>query len=200
MDKIGDRARALVTSAGGSPQKRANSSVQRVLDERMSLSEAIEAATRIVVCYPNGGREAGKSYLGALAHTLASYPRQVALRCAERGSGVVSECKFLPTVADLIAWCERAVAPLHGDFDRGKRLEEQFKIRAEYERDQAERLNRLSVDELKEKYGDWTKDLRGGEEKPSPFPAEPRQIDASEIVISPFLVEAIRRARAGEPA
>ena len=53
------------------------SSVQRVLSERMILSEAIDAAVAIIGGYPNGGANAGDSYIGALASTLMGHPRQV---------------------------------------------------------------------------------------------------------------------------
>jgi hypothetical protein len=150
MDAIGSAAKALATSAAGSPMKRGNSSLQRVLDARMMLSEAIEAATRIVERYPNGGANAGKGYIGALAETLAGYPRQVAVACVGV-KGISAECKFLPTVADVIAWCERAVEPLRRDRDRELRVERQLVERQEFE---APRRARLTYGELKSKYGD----------------------------------------------
>lgn len=126
MEMIGDQAKALATLRAVSPQTRASSKIQRVLTERMSLSEAIEAAGAIVDCYPNGGTSASRGYIGALAATLASYPRQVALRCADHHMGIVRECKFLPTVADIVAWCERETAPLWNSADREKRIERQI--------------------------------------------------------------------------
>lgn len=92
----------------------------------MSLSDAIEAATRIVDCYPNGGINAGKSYIGALAATLVSYPRQVALGCADRVRGVTRGCRFLPTVSDIVAWCERNVEPLYRQAEREQRIAAQI--------------------------------------------------------------------------
>ena len=156
MDKIDSGAKALVTSLGASPQKRESSKIQRVLDERMSLSEAIEAAGAIVDCYPNGGASASRGYIGALAAILATYPKQVALNCADRARGVTRECKFLPTVADIVVWCERETAPFYRQAESLDRRAAQFADRAEFEKQQTlERKKRLNLDELKEKYGDW---------------------------------------------
>lgn len=128
MDLFTPVGKALSNVATSSPSKRASSSVQRVLNERMTLSEAIEAVTEMIGRYANGGAQAGDSYIGALAATLCSYPRQVAMRCASR-TGVTAQCKFLPTDADVIAWCERDTAPLYRDAEREYRLKEQFELR-----------------------------------------------------------------------
>jgi hypothetical protein len=98
----------------------------------MTLSEAIEAATAIVDCYPNGGRDAGKAYLGALAAILGKYPRSVALKCADPLYGITVECKFLPTVADVVKWCERKAEPLYRDYEREKRTAAQLAERKHF--------------------------------------------------------------------
>lgn len=113
------------SSGNGSIEPRAKLSVKRVLSERMTLSDTIRAANAIVQCYPNGGQAAGKGYIGALAATLGSYPKQIADRCASR-KGIIVECKFLPTVADIVAWCERATAPLYAQSAREGRIELQL--------------------------------------------------------------------------
>lgn len=121
----------------------------------MTLSESIEAATSIVDRYPNGGKSAGKSYLGALAATLASYPKQVATKCADL-KGISADCQFLPTVADIIAWCERNTEPLRQQRSAELRRADQLEARARFEQEQiAERSKHLTINELKEKYGDW---------------------------------------------
>src|SRR5580704_1453201 len=107
MDTQNRDNRTLQTARTTSPTSYAKRSVQRLLDERMSLSEAIDAAGLIIGAFPNGGANAGDSYIGALAATLGSYPRSVAKRCADHVHGVSRDCKFLPTVADIVAWCER---------------------------------------------------------------------------------------------
>jgi hypothetical protein len=96
----------------------------------MSLSEAIEAATAIIACYPNGGANAGDGYIGALTATLASYPKQTALHCADPRRGIVRQCKFLPTVADMVAWLDDMSKSLYRQYDREQRVEQQMVDRA----------------------------------------------------------------------
>lgn len=70
-------------------------------------------------------------------------------------------------------------------------------MREAFEREQTvERAARLSVAELKAKYGDWTKDFGG---KVEPAPAEPHCIEASEITISPYLQAALKRKKDERP-
>lgn len=148
----------------------------------MMLSEAIEAATTILDCYPNGGAQAGDSYIGALAATLAEYPKSVAQRCADRKTGIARECKFLPTVADIVAWCERETEPLRRQHSADLRLKQQFRIRDEFENEQgAGRQRRLTIDELKEKYGDWRDDWRSPGTKARELCEQARQRLVSEI-------------------
>ena len=150
-NSTGDQGKALATSPAAWPRKRESSNVQRGLLDRMTISEGIEAAGRIIGAYPNGGRDAGQSYIGAIAETLASYPRQVATACAARVNGVTRDCKFLPTVSDIVAWCERKTEPLQRTAEREQRIAAQLASRSA---DEIQRDRRLSYDELKAKYGD----------------------------------------------
>ena len=130
----------------------------------MSLSEAIEAAGKIIRCYPNGGANAGDGYIGALAATFAGYPKQVARECANTPRGVVAECKFLPTVADVVSWCERHSKSLYGEFDRQRRTEEQISQREE---------PRAKPDNGKKKYsyGEFLEWAKTNNAKPRPIGA-----------------------------
>jgi hypothetical protein len=123
--------------------------IRRTLNDHMGTSEGIEAAARIVDAYPNGGRDAGKSYIGALAAVLVSYPRQTATACADRVNGITRDCKFLPTVADIVAWCERKTDPLRHAAEREERITAQLEQREEIKRN-----GRPTYDEMKTKYGD----------------------------------------------
>lgn len=191
MDAIGDVTKALATRGAGSLSKPASSSLRRALDDRMTVSESIEAATRIVEAYPNGGRGAGEGYLGALAAMLGSYPRSVALRCADRVNGIVRACKFLPTPADIVAWCEKATEPLRDRCEHEIRVSRQLSERAANERlETDDRPCRLTIDELKAKYGDWNLDARASERRRS---FSVRNVDASELTVSPYLREALAR-------
>ena len=113
----------------------------------MTISEAIEAANKIIRAFPNGGNGAGQGYIGALAATLGSYPKSVALRCADPVRGVTRDCRFLPTVADIVGWCERETAPLYRQAASAVRIAEQLELR-EQERPSAESCARVEAMKL----------------------------------------------------
>jgi hypothetical protein len=158
-------------SDSASISKPSISKLQKLLDERIDLTEAIKLATQITSSYPDSGRIT-ETYLGAIASILQDYPASVARRCANKG--IVLVCKFLPTVADIVTYCEGFTQPLYKQTETLMRRAQQFKEREDYEKRQAERPKRLSIQELKEKYGDWTnawQPVPGAEDKYKP-PAE----------------------------
>lgn len=110
-----------------------NSSVIRALDDRLSVSEAIEVVRAIIEKYPHGGKDAGRGYIGSLAAILGSYPRSISVRAPDPLRGVVAECDFLPTPSRLLKWCEAAVAPLREDAEREMKLARQLEERAQRE-------------------------------------------------------------------
>jgi hypothetical protein len=103
-----------------------------VLDDRILLSEAIEAVGRMIRGYPNS-KDAPKSYIGALSELLMKYPRVVAMACADPFQGVARETRFLPTPADVIGFCEKRVAPLYADADREARETRQLNDRDDWQ-------------------------------------------------------------------
>jgi hypothetical protein len=109
------------------PTRRENSNVKQALKDRLLISEAIVAVGRMIRGYANSG-QAGKAYIGAMADLLMRYPREVALRCVEP-FGVPKETRFLPTPADVIAWCEKAVRPMHEEAEREDSFAEQLALR-----------------------------------------------------------------------
>lgn len=130
MDNLG---KALATLRQNSPTKRENSNLQRALGDRLLLSEAIDLVGKLVRAYPNGGANADKGYIGTLAALLCEFPKQVALRCADPIRGVTRETKFLPTVSDVVAWCERETEPLRRDVDREQRVAKQIEAREKWD-------------------------------------------------------------------
>ena len=147
--------KALLSVGANSLNGRANSSVQRALDDRLTLSEAIDAATTIIGHYPHS-QNVGDSYIGALAANLGRFPKSIALQCTDAAEGVAKECKFLPTVADVVTWCDKRTGPLRVQVDRAERVVKQLADRAEFEHEQTTvRARHMTVLELKERYGDW---------------------------------------------
>lgn len=83
-------------------------SLRLALAERLLPSEGMDAVQRLLACYPQSVRsEATGGYLGALAAVLCDYPKSIALECCDPRKGVARDTKFLPTVADIVAFCER---------------------------------------------------------------------------------------------
>lgn len=103
------------------------------MDDRLLLSEALDAVSRLIRGYANGA-QAGKSYLGAIAETLMHYPKSVALACADPYRGVVLQSpEFLPSQGKIIAWCEKRCASMYEEADRDDRIEKQLDAREQWQ-------------------------------------------------------------------
>ena len=126
------------------------------LTDRLSLSEAIDVVGQMLRGYSNG-RQVPDSYIGALAEVLAQYPRCVASYAGDLVRGVARETRFLPTPADVIAWCEREAAHLHRivlrDNEHQALLRQQQERADEAEKVAAARKARPTYDDMKAKYG-----------------------------------------------
>jgi hypothetical protein len=105
------------TSPRNSLTSYAPANVRRALTDRVIGSEAIELVAKLLTCWPNANDDS-KGYIGALAAVLQDYPRCVAVKCVDPRQGVPRETKFQPTVADLVAWCEREVEGMRRIVDR----------------------------------------------------------------------------------
>lgn len=151
-------SKALATSRVILPNRRDPQSVRQALSDRLNLSEAIEIVGVILDCYPNGGRDATRGYIGALAAVLAQYPRCVTSFAGDPHKGVPRETRFLPTPADVIAWCEREVADLRGIVERDdyhREIRERMKRREEEANSiEAQRKTRPTLQQMKDKYGE----------------------------------------------
>lgn len=102
--------------------------------DRLMLSEALEAVSKMVDAYPNGRASITDSYIGNMAALLCKYPRMIALRCANPISGVVTKTRFIPTVADVVEWCEPLTADMSRTVGREDAIAKQLAERAEWER------------------------------------------------------------------
>lgn len=151
-------AKLLATSQTGLQTKHDSSSLRQALADRVGLSEAIELVGMLIRRYPNGGGNAGKDYIGGLANVLMHYPRSVVLRCHDPMEGVPRDVKFLPTPSDVIAWCERQTDQMRGPVEREDRdtriLREMRERREEGDRWDADRAQRPTLAELKQKHGE----------------------------------------------
>lgn len=122
----------LGTALGNLQSKSGNASVRRASDDRMTLSEAIEAVGLMIDCYPQGRAQLTDSYIGNIAALLCEYPRGVAMECIDPRRGVMRETKFLPTVADIVQWCEPRATREHTFVDRSAQAEQQIADRRKW--------------------------------------------------------------------
>lgn len=95
------------------------------------MPEAIEAIGYLLGAYP--GKQAPDSYIGTLAALLCKYPKQVAIECTDPLRGVARKCKFMPTVADVVAWCEPETDRIYRHVARENLIEQQRLERSERE-------------------------------------------------------------------
>lgn len=95
------------------------------LDERVTLSEAIEIAAKIAGSYATS-RSISDTYLGAIASVLCSYPASIARRAHLCPGGVPAEYVTLPSPAQVIRWCEENVQPLRRRVARDERVARQL--------------------------------------------------------------------------
>jgi hypothetical protein len=121
------------------------------------MSEAVTIVSKMVGRYPNGGAQAGRGYIGGLASVLVNYPAVIARKSHDPFYGVPRECKFLPTPADVIAWCERETAALRRPVelaDREAEARARLKTLAdEQETLAAQRKLRPTLKQIHDKYG-----------------------------------------------
>lgn len=102
------------------------------------MPEAIEAVGKMIDgAFPNARKNAGNSYIGTLAALLITYPKSIAVRCIDPIHGVARTTTFLPTVANVVTWCERSLDTMERIVDFDARSEQQFRERDEF--DQYER-------------------------------------------------------------
>jgi hypothetical protein len=113
------------------PIKREKLSVQVELDDRLTLSEAIDLVCKMLRGFPNR-HQADNAYIGAVAQLLMDYPRSVAIACTHHKNGIVADVKFMPVPADIIAWCEKRTEPLRRIADWNSKAEIQLRETEEW--------------------------------------------------------------------
>jgi hypothetical protein len=122
--------------------------VRQASADRLTLSEAIDAVGRMIDAYPNGRAAITDSYIGNMAALLCQYPRVVALLCANPIKGVATKTTFIPTVAEVVKFCEPLTADLLRSVARENRIKEQLDERDRVEAERAQ-CPKQTLDELK---------------------------------------------------
>src|SRR5262245_38337943 len=78
--------------------------------------EATKAIFRIKDCYPNSGGQS-KEYFLNLIGIAETYPVEVIRRMADLRHGLPAKLKFIPTVADIVQFCDELVKPHVNKFE-----------------------------------------------------------------------------------
>ena len=128
-----DKQIPVPISPSSLPMRLESSSVKQAYTDRMMLSEAIEAVAKLISAYPTTASKVEKSYIGTMAALLCQYPRSAATKCADPLRGVARTTKFLPTVADVVAWCEQPLESMTRIVDFEDRSARQLRERREQE-------------------------------------------------------------------
>ncbi len=140
--------RTQVTAQGSSLSWPAKGKLRQALSDRLLLSEAIDAVAKMVDAYPNGRASITDSYIGSMANLLCQYPRLIALQCTDPARGVPRKTKFIPTIADVVEWCEPLTADMHKTVAHEDAIAVQLAEREEWERGPAERPKQ-TIEELR---------------------------------------------------
>lgn len=79
---------------------------REVLISSTSPRAGLEAAKRLIGCYPHARPPDPEMYIGALASVLVQYPLGLVDECCDPRRGLAREREFPPTVACVVDWCE----------------------------------------------------------------------------------------------
>lgn len=77
-----------------------------------SPQAALALAEKLIGCWPHAKPPDPKTYMAAVAATLAGYPLKIAQDCCDPRTGLAREREFPPTVAAIVAWCDPVLADL----------------------------------------------------------------------------------------
>src|SRR6188768_1905198 len=113
----------------GLPTNGPAANMQQAFTARLTMQEAIAAVGKMLNAYPNARDGIRDGYMGTIAALLCQYPRGVASDCANPINGVCRETKFLPTVAEVVAWCEKRQGTMARTVEYEHRSYRQFRER-----------------------------------------------------------------------
>lgn len=119
-----DEMRQLPSVRPDSWSERRSTKPATILDSRVTLSDALAIAGKIIASYP--GRKVEDSYIGAIADALMSYPAAVVHRAHKVPGGIPACVDHMPNVTDVIAWCESETAPLRRQVAYEQRIKQQL--------------------------------------------------------------------------
>jgi hypothetical protein len=99
-------------------------------------SKAVEIAkyAKILLgCYRTGDANDPAIYSGAIIAVLSDYPVDVVASCVDPRTGLPSQSKWLPTVAEIKDFCEVAMGPRRMQEQARKQLAERRQLAIEHQ-------------------------------------------------------------------
>lgn len=101
---------------------------------RCSPAVLADRARVLVGCYRQGEAADPEVYLAALAAIMAEYPEDIVRVVTDPRSGLPSRSKWLPTVCEVRAECDRIAGDRARTVEASRRREQQFAEREAFER------------------------------------------------------------------
>lgn len=136
MDDHNDMHRKLPTTSPTNGAVAKQTSNEVAYSARLTMPEALEAVGNMLNAYPTARESVHGGWVGLMAKLLTQYPKSVALRCADPIDGVTRTARFLPNMAEAIAWIEREVQSLRSAAAWDQRGREQLADRDRFEREE----------------------------------------------------------------
>lgn len=110
--------------------------VRQRFQERLTMPEALDLVGKLIErAYPN--YKVSDGYIGNTAALMLDYPKSIALACLHTTRGIVRTCKYPPTPAEIVKWCEADLGHLQRAFEYDLRSAEQLRERERIERENA---------------------------------------------------------------
>jgi hypothetical protein len=120
------------------------------LNDSSTAAELAKLVRMLFACYRMTETSDPETYTAAAIMVLSDYPIQIVRAVCDPRNGLPSRCKWLPSIAEIKEACEEKQGPIVRERVRRAQLEKQFA-----ERDNTDHSKRLTVAELKAKYGEW---------------------------------------------
>lgn len=117
----------------------------------------------LLSCYPTGQPAEPKVYAAAIMTAIERYPEQVIATVTDPRGPLLRTCRFLPSIAEVVAACESEMEPIRREEERQARYEETRRL---YLSPPPADAPRPTYEDLKAKYGDnWGLKTLGSREE-----------------------------------
>ena len=111
---------------------------EREMAHKAGTAVASKAMRLVMAAYRTPDLVDPVKFVDCAVQAIEDFPAIVVARLASPKTGIVRECKFPPTIAELVKWCESAEAPMKGSIESACRQIERQRSAAESARIQIE--------------------------------------------------------------